>query len=590
VAVALSPAADRAPPLDELLKTYRQLGLPLPAADAKLVRLETSWSISVAPGKDVPLYALGFLLRAATKEKPPLLLVGTQEYEPEDRNLKITPVQPEAALANEVQAEWMDSVFGVNAGLATALQCEARGWKELAQALWDRSIRTTAGHNHSNFYQPANLPANTALANVAWAHWGNELIKPDTDRAAISKRMKALLDAEPKLATNLNKAMLRSLELALVPSKAKPGSVEELIDGLVELAYEPPAGRPRVPPPYQRLADLGFAAVPALIEHLDDDRLTRTVLVGFDNFPTYHRRVGEVVGDLLQELAGEELGKDWLRRRQGYNVDKADARAWWEKAEKVGEEAYLLQRVLPDGPKDVWPNQHMLNLIAKKYPKHLPTVYRTLLDKRPHMQSWPVAEAVAKSSLLAGQKKELFLHAVENKELEHRVRGLRHLRDLDEPQFVKLLIANLKSLPRTPREPYWTCGESLIAHLVLLTEDREAWLTLTEAARRADVGLRMEYMKPMNYTNVGDRARKRRLDFLAAFLDDAAVRDEKADPEKFTGPYAGFTFPSLAVRDLAAMQIASILKLEVEPKPDWSKERWAKLREQVKEALKREGL
>ncbi len=583
--VALAPAADPPPPLEEILKTYRQLGLPLPPADAPLVRLETGRRTCETSGKETPLYALGFLLRAATPEKPPLLLVGTQEYEPHERNLKITPVEPEAAFANEVQAEWRNSVFHINAGLATALQSQARGWHELAQALWDQSVCQSAGHRFGLCFQPANRPAPTALAHLAWAHWGNELIKPQTDRSAISKRMTALRDAEPELATTAHQALLRSLELALVPSQAPPGSVEGLIDGLVELYYRarPDDDRESVRR-CQRLLDLGFTAVPALIEHLDDERLTRTVTVGISNFPTYHCCVGEVVSDLLQALAGAELGYPVDQ------VDKAAARTWWAKAEKVGEEAYLLRHVLPDGKKS-WdrPNQHLLNLLTQKYPKHLPTVYRTLLEQCPHLSSWPVAEAVAKSSLPAEQKKALFLHATENQELEHRRVGLWHLKDLDEERFVQLLIDNLKSLPRTPKGPYWKCREAALAHLVLLTEDRLVWRTLTAVAKRADIGLRMQFMNPMDSPQVGDKLRPQRLSFLATFLDDDAVRDEKADPEKFIGPYAGFTFPSLAVRDLAAMQIASLLKLEVEPRPDWSQEQWTKLRQQVQAALLRAG-
>ena len=73
--------------------------------------------------------------------------------------------------------------------------------------------------------------------------------------------------------------------------------------------------RDEADPRYTRLAQMGFAAVPALIEHLDDDRLTRSVKQGFNNFPTWNMRIKDVVSDLLQELAGEDVGKDWLRRQ-----------------------------------------------------------------------------------------------------------------------------------------------------------------------------------------------------------------------------------------------------------------------------------
>ena len=89
----------------------------------------------------------------------------------------------------------------MNAGLAVALQCKARGWNDLAQELWTASLRQDTGHPFGAFYQPPNLPNRTAVAYLAWAHSGNELVKPDTDRAKTARRMKTLLATEPRLNT-----------------------------------------------------------------------------------------------------------------------------------------------------------------------------------------------------------------------------------------------------------------------------------------------------------------------------------------------------------------------------------------------------
>src|SRR5262249_20251666 len=158
----------------------------------------------------------------------------------------------------------------------------------LAQELWAASLKQGTGK--------------TALADLAWAHSKNELVRPDTDRARTARRMKALLAAEPRLDTKANRALLKSLEAALVPTTAKPGTVERLMDDRTEMCNR---GRPygEADRHYTRLAHAGFVAVPALIEHLDDDRLTRSVKQGF-NVPTWNMRVKDVVSDLLQELAG----------------------------------------------------------------------------------------------------------------------------------------------------------------------------------------------------------------------------------------------------------------------------------------------
>jgi hypothetical protein len=370
-----------------LLETYRAWGLPLPPKQARLVLFDYGWTQD-AHGKDTPISHLAFLINPDSNKEQPLLLVGTLEYRPENEETKPRPVDADKLDAKTIRADWMKPVFQLNVGLATALQCEAQGYHRLASELLTVSLGQSSGHNYSAFFQPVNLPPKTALAFTAWAHWGNQLILSNSDRSVIARRMQDLLDVEPKLDTKPNRALLEDLKAALVPRKTEPGSADFLIDDLVELPYTPPSGSDDSPAPqYQQLALLGFKAVPNLIEHLDDHRLTRTVRLGFNNFPPYHLRVGDIVSDLLQGLAGDDLGKDWLRRQQGYTLDKAPVLAWWAKAQEVGEENYLVSHVLPDKQGSDFPNKQMLDILVKEYPLRLPALYLTLLDDKPNLQT-----------------------------------------------------------------------------------------------------------------------------------------------------------------------------------------------------------
>jgi hypothetical protein len=573
----------------QYLADYRAYGLPLPPKNATLVRFE-SGGRSILNGKLMPpTYFLGFLLQPETKETPPLLLVGTQEYRLEARN-PVEAVEPKVELVRGLDLRWWGrATFDMNAGLALALQCKARGWHDLAQALWTASIQQDGGDRFAAFYQPANLPGRTAVAYLAWAYSGNEQVQPRTDRSKTASRMKALLAAEPRLNTEVHRKLLRSLEATLVPSKAKPGTVEWLIDDLTEMCDTRSTMRSpgEIDERYFRLVRRGFAAVPAMIEHLDDERLTRSVMHGSDNFPTWMLRVQHVVSDLLQQLAGEDVSQDWLRRQQGWAVEKADAQAWWDKARQLGEEAYFLKHVLPNGDKERWPKHFMLSIIGEKYPGRLPNLYRTVLDERPKVQSWTVAEAVEKSSLSAEKQRQLFLYAAQHKDLEHRRVGLWYLQKLDPKQFMTILLATLDALPKSPAEPYWHCREAAMALLVLRTDDARAWKLLEKVAKRSDVGLRMELLNRMNLGYGEGRHRQQRLHLLAAFLDDAEAPDVKANPEMFRGPHAGFGFTRLSVQDLAAMTIASILEMPDHSDLNWTPEQWEKLRTQVKQALKR---
>jgi hypothetical protein len=431
------------------------------------------------------------------------------------------------------------------------------------------------------------LPGRTAVNYLAWVHSANELVQPDTDRATTARRMKSLLAAEPDLNTAANRALLVSLEATLIPSKAKPGSIEQLIDELSEMCNCSSRARTdwEPDPRYTRLAQMGFAAVPGLIDHLDDKRLTRSIQGGAMNCPPSNMPIQVVVSDVLKELAGAEVAMNWREQLQGRTVEKADVLAWWDEARKVGEKAYFLKHVLPEDKNADWLNSFMLDMIARKYPDHLPRLYRTILDERPRIGSWGVAEAVAKSSLPVERKRDLFLHAAKNTNLEHRRAGLFHLQEVDAEQFITILLATLEALPKTPKEPYCGCREAAYAVLVLRTDDPRAWKMLFKVAKRSDVGLRMEFLNWMTSRKWEGRQRQLRLDFLAPFLDDAEAPDLEANPKMFDGPHAGFAFPRLTVRDLAAMQIAYILRMPDRPDWDWTPKQWEKLRTRVKQAL-----
>ena len=68
-------------------------------------------------------------------------------------------------------------------------------------------------------------------------------------------------------------------------------------------------------------------------------------------------------------------------------------------------------------------------------------------------------------------------------------------------------------------------------------------------------------------------------------LDDDAVREMSHEREQFQGPCAGFKIPRLAVRDLAAMKLASLLDMKEAPDEFWTDAQWEELRRKVQERL-----
>jgi hypothetical protein len=555
--------------LEQLLEDYKSYGLPLPPKDAPLVRFVSGGGGKVN-GVVQPLeYSLGFLLKPGAKRESADILFGTRSYQP-GSNSPVTVLAAGKATTQEMEAWVKDSQ---SRWLPLAIQCQSRGWHALAQAIFEKASNS-----------PNADGAKQMLRNEAWLYWKVQLHEPGTDWQTAAKHLRGLIRADPEFDTQRNRALLKSLDLALQPSKAKPGSIEAMIDALINEVSVEAGFREKGDSPYVQLVEKGFDAVPALIEHLDDDRLTRYCWFGLNNFPGYQYRVGHIASNLLEGLAGENLGEDGLRAARGNVAAKDKARAWWDKAKKEGEEAYMLGRVFLR--KGDWPNDYALRVLVKKYPRRLPEVYRTLLDKRPQMQSRPVVEALARSEVPREKKLELYAYAGHHKNLEHRRAAFWQLKELDHERFVQLLIETLDGLVPTPAEPYWLCSEAAFANLVASTETAAAWQALKRAAKRADPGLRVEILNVMSYAGEG-KQRKQRLDFLAAFLDDVTVRDVRSDPKRFTGPYAEDNFERLEIRNCAAIQIAWILEMDKKPQPSWDAEQWARFRDEVREALQR---
>lgn len=601
------PAAPASARMDGLLALYRDWGLPLPPETAPLVQTPTGGFRLVAPGRTVPIFTLGFLLKPAVGKTPAEVLAGPLrlECEPSEGDGKPTPVVPGRVAVAKLSFGSENSTFPLDTALATALQCHARGYRRLADDLLRRALRVRGGgqgpsavssggawmpHRRSLGYagEPGD-DARTILAGMAWTYWMNDLVRPGSDWGTVAAMMRKIVAAVPALDDEPRRRVRQSLEAALVPGTAEAGSVEADINELVNCTQTAGGMVPDREPDarFQRLLRRGFEAVPALIDHLDDDRLSRSLVVGFNNFPTMPRRVGEIVADLLQAIAGEELSRDWLRIQLGAGLDRTTALAWWAKAAAAGEEATLCERVLPSGPNEDTPHAGQLAIITARYPQRLPELYREVLDRRPEVSSGPLAEAISGSALPPETRLELLHRGVAHRTLAHRQPAVRELRKLDAAAADAAVLDVLAKLPPKPTGAVWTSDEANVVFLVLGTTSPAVWDALLAAAKRAHVSLRMELMNPMSYPPFDGEQRQRRLGFLARFLDDDTLRNAAADRALYDGPCAAFTFPRITVRDFAAMQIAHILGFPDNPQPDWSPKQWAALRVKATAAVAR---
>lgn len=344
---------------------------------------------------------------------------------------------------------------------------------------------------------------------------------------------------------------------------------------------------------YEKLALLGFDAVPSLLEHMKDDRLTRGMMQGFNNFPSWNLRVEDRVGELLEHLAAEEFARGddrktvdggWLRQQQGYPIKKSVVEKWWAAAQKVGEEPYLLSKLWPPKDADERINRHALLVLRNKYPKQIARLFKAEWEKGPKGHVTTLADCVAKSKLSDAEKLALLLPVAEHRDLSVRYDGLIHLDTLDKKKFNVILLDTLDNLPKDVDGEYRQCVESMFVNLAVNSDDPRARPALEKALARSSLGLKLEMLARLAcWDDYYAPTRRLRLELLSPYLDDETVRDAKAD-KRFAEDY----HPKIEVRNLVTEWIVPFYGMRIEYTNKRTPDQWAKLREQVRAKIKQE--
>ena len=106
--------------------------------------------------------------------------------------------------------------------------------------------------------------------------------------------------------------------------------------------------------PAAHLVELGFSAVPQLIETLDDDRFSRSVGYHRNFFFSHHvLTVGECARQILCRIAHRNL------------KDRGEAISWWQDIQEKGEKRVLVEGVIQGTRNSV----HQARQLAKAFPK-----------------------------------------------------------------------------------------------------------------------------------------------------------------------------------------------------------------------------
>lgn len=583
-----SPCAAKEPSLDELLSLYKDLGLPLPPRDATLVRYPITYAETInGKSQEKKAYALAFQIQPASalqnpkvSENGPLLFFEDFEVR-RAWNLDEVP--------KEIGAE-PSAADGLRFGSTVlAIQCHARGWTKLAERILDLARKKQ--EELSLFWH-------------AWFYWERQTQRPKIDRAPAARHLEQIIRLDKEHDTKRNRDFIRSLKLALVPSKAKPGSIEAMIDQLVDSwneradddwvnLWEPDM---RLSP----LQKLGFEAVPTLIEYMGDERLTRFAASGgFNNHMwSHHWRVGEIVNGMLNGLAGRKVTEEWdeqytnrdMNRSAWLEWKKDKVKNWFGSARQVGEERYVVENVLfpiSYEPRLAYVNDTHLELINGKYPRYLPEIYRRVLNKYP--KTMPVfAHVVGGSALPEKEKNALLEEAARNSEAKQRCAALRVLKKTNKDRFDALLPPAIEALPNDVES--WSGGgpdELGLVNFTLESSESKVWSALEKAARNAKVGFRVMILRQQLSFRDEMQNKRERLGFLARFLTDPTVYDREENKERYPF-FEPAAYEEIEVRNVAALAIAELLEIKVEVTPKRTSEEWAKVRADLEAALRRE--
>lgn len=544
------------PTLEEVAKEYRRLELPLPPPDAPLVRIKRMVCCGEEEGSVRTSYMLGFPLPPRAAGKDPRYLIGCGRrlwgdvwFDPSD----VRPAEP--------TPDAFDLVFlEGDEWLCFAARCALRGWRDLAKAAYARSLERYADVSEATGNPLPSVIVELRLHSLVLLE--RRLDQPGADRKEIIKRLREKYAEEPELRTPHTEGYLRTLELTYGPRKSKPGTVEALIDDLIEYRenlYDPLG--PTNLEPYWKLVELGFDAVPALIEHLGDERISHAYAEGSQPFSGHTVTVGDLCSRILLDLSARALPGHWELRGDRINAEKA--REWFAAVQKIGEEKWLLSNAIAQGePGPIVnergrPERPIVRVIGAKYPSRLPDIYRKMLEKKPSDWNCDYVHEILASKLTREQKAALFEEGAGHEDVEHRTWALEGLDGVDRVLLRKHLLKTLKEVPaRSEKGKPWFPNRRELLPLLASADDPDCWAALVAAAKQLPAMERLYMIRafdPMCAPDEDDPIRKERLRFLLQFLDDRSTAPDDAEDWKGT-----------EVGDYAATQSAGLLRIPVE--------------------------
>ena len=569
--------------------------MPLPEPSARLALIHTeTWTVvgNQSHPHDPAIYEPGWVLEEQ-KDGKVRVLAGVTEKTLEPREAREPLWRKFSTKATPPRIDGYVAEFNSVSTFVVAVQCAARRDVKEADVLWDKFNKSewiSDGFDSLRYKKDKRHPE-SFLAAILFDRLELNITQASADLGAIAKSMSAILADYPDLADPHRKDLLDSVSQTAHAKPPEKGSVEDLLIACGKWDEHPAdEDEPKTDGPREKLIRMGFDAIPELLRLGTDRRLTSQRFGAFMMCPSKPKLLGDIAREILAQLL-----PDGNARKSGLSMPvTGDFSAAWEQARKEKELDYYLRNVWSrDKDGNMESHSAAYAVLASKAPEVLPKlVSRFENEAKNGDDCWNLAKSLVEANLPAATKTELLVSLAGGGSISRRRSATQILAGFDQAAAQPPALALMRMLPRDAQGAYWTSSVAAVSHVVLAIDDDAVWQMFFNKTSQASVGLRLEWMNPFNYLYVGDRSEKRRLAFLAGFLEDTEVRDSNKNKTKFDGPCAAFTFPKIAVRDFAAMHIAAIWKLDQLDFPDatWTAARWRALRTKVEQQLKEEHI
>jgi len=568
--------------IDQLVRDYKRYGLPLPPPDAPLVR-DGMW-IGVGLGAGQKQYwELGYLIPKSAGQSYDQLQVGTGIRDFASAEAKLPSYPEEPATADTVLGVTIRPGFQEEILLTMAIVERTRGKPPFALALLRKALNPEPQSTSTSVSHPP-VPVRQRLWISAFNSQKNALLDEKPNLIAISQRMRKLIALAPGPVSNEDSRLPEAARLTATQRYKGSDPEEKLIDALCDpvAPFQESAGAVWIEDlrwqlnrvPLQAIVAQGFDAVPALIEHVEDQRLVPAPK-GFSNTaPAGMLSIGDLCQSLLRSYMGE--GDRLTSGGDGASVDWA---VWWAKAKPEGEEAYCLRTLCQVEPQGI--SRSLLWLVESKHPEDLIQVLNWQQGHGLSNDAVRVLYSIGNSRLSKEEKEQSAALGLKSYSLQENRGALYILVRTDPSKADSELVRVMKGLPSHAFDQVWENEESSFVNLVTRSTSPAVWTTFEITAKRVDPSVRFRMLWILGLSGGHGPNKDKALKLLRSFMNDSTQIPD--------GP-AGFFPGAKSVQDIAAVGAARIIQITEMPQASDPAEKWAEFRSAVARKLDDMGI